>query len=84
MPTGEGLFACRCILFVDDEFFLADDLRQNLHEHHAEIFGPAGRSPTSGDDWRSDRWTEWKQASNRKQRPPSGGLCLSSYFLVIQ
>jgi hypothetical protein len=41
MPTGEGLFACRCILFVDDEFFLADDLRQILHEHHAEIFRPA-------------------------------------------
>lgn len=41
MPAGDGLFACRRILFVADEFFLADDLRQILHEHHAEIFGPA-------------------------------------------
>jgi hypothetical protein len=45
-----GVFSCRqakaylhaaASLFVDDEFFLADDLRQILHEHHAEIFGPA-------------------------------------------
>ena len=28
-------------MIVEDEYFLADDLRQILHDHHAEILGPA-------------------------------------------
>ena len=41
MPLGEGILAGRRILIVEDEYFLADDLRQILHEHHAETLGPA-------------------------------------------
>jgi DNA-binding NtrC family response regulator len=41
MLSAEGILAGRRILIVEDEFFLADDLRQILHEHHAEIVGPA-------------------------------------------
>src|SRR5215469_16414565 len=41
MPLGEGILAGRRILIVEDEFFLADDLRQILDEQHAETLGPA-------------------------------------------
>ena len=41
MPSSEGILAGRRILIVEDEYFLADDLMQILHEHHAEILGPA-------------------------------------------
>jgi CheY-like chemotaxis protein len=41
MPLSEGILAGRRILIVEDEYLLADDLRQILHEHHAEILGPA-------------------------------------------
>lgn len=36
-----GKLAGRRILVVEDEFFLADDLRRALTEHGAEVAGPA-------------------------------------------
>lgn len=41
MPLHEGILAGRRILIVEDEYFLADDLRQILQEQHAETLGPA-------------------------------------------
>jgi response regulator RpfG family c-di-GMP phosphodiesterase len=41
MPSGEGILAGRRVLIVEDEYFLADDLRQILHDQRAEILGPA-------------------------------------------
>jgi DNA-binding response OmpR family regulator len=41
MPLGASALAGRRILVVEDEFFLADDLRQILHEQNVEVLGPA-------------------------------------------
>ena len=37
---GQSALAERRILIVEDEYFLADDLRQILSEQRAEVLGP--------------------------------------------
>jgi two-component SAPR family response regulator len=39
-PRAKTMLAGRRILIVEDEYFLADDLRQILSEQHAEVLGP--------------------------------------------
>jgi DNA-binding response OmpR family regulator len=39
-PTAKSALSGRRVLIVEDEFFLADDLRQALVEHGAEVLGP--------------------------------------------
>jgi DNA-binding response OmpR family regulator len=40
-PLAESAFAGRRVLVVEDEYLLADDLREILVEHGAEVVGPA-------------------------------------------
>ena len=42
MSLGESILLGRRILVVEDEFFLADDLRQILRGQQAEVLGPVG------------------------------------------
>jgi len=39
-PLGTGTLAGRRVLVVEDEYFLADDLKQILSEQRAEVLGP--------------------------------------------
>lgn len=39
-PKAKPMLAGRRILIVEDEYFLADDLRQILSEQNAEVLGP--------------------------------------------
>jgi DNA-binding response OmpR family regulator len=41
-PVAKGAFAERRVLIVEDEYFLADDLKQALAKHGADVLGPVG------------------------------------------
>jgi len=41
-PSAPGALAERCILVVEDEYYLADDIVRELKSRGARILGPAG------------------------------------------
>jgi DNA-binding response OmpR family regulator len=41
-PSAPGALAGRCILVVEDEYYLADDIVRELKSRGARILGPAG------------------------------------------
>lgn len=47
MSIGKGVLAGRRILVVEDEYFLADDLKQILHGQRAEVLGPVATIATA-------------------------------------
>ena len=42
MPDGSELLNGRRVLVVEDEYFIADDMRRVLEENGAQVIGPVG------------------------------------------